>query len=81
MITETVEITAALAAAAARWPQDANSSGRLLGHLIAEGHERLRDTAASVLEQRLESILAAQGALAGVYGPDYLTALREEWPA
>lgn len=77
MITETDEVSAALADAAVRWPQLRNRPGELLQRLIAEGHRAIRNTA----DARRAAVMATSGVLTGVYGEDYITELREEWPA
>ena len=75
MVTETDEVSEALAAAAARWP-DA-SAAELLRRLVAEGHAALR---ASVdAERPLSSKPVAS--FTEIYEPGYLQALRDEWPA
>ena len=75
MITETDEVSAALAAAAARWPDV--PAAELLRRLIAEGHAALRDSA----DAERAAVLTSSGALTGRYRPGELDALREEWPA
>jgi hypothetical protein len=77
MVTETDEVSAALADAAVRWPQLRNRPGELLQRLIAEGHRVLRASA----EIHRAAVGDTSGALTGVYGPGYLDRLREEWPA
>lgn len=76
-ITETDEISAALADAAARWPKLRSRPGELLQRLIAEGHRALRTSA----ENRQAAVYATEGTLTSAYKPDYLPRLREEWPA
>jgi hypothetical protein len=75
MITETDEVRTALAAAAARWPGVRPTE--LLRRLIAEGHAALRESAAA----ERAAVERTSGALTGIYRPDELAALREEWPA
>jgi hypothetical protein len=77
MVTETDGVSAALADAAARWPQLRGRPGELLQRLIAEGHRALRASA----EGRQVAVDATKGALTGAYEPDYLPRLREDWPA
>jgi hypothetical protein len=77
MVTETDEVSAALADAAARWPQLRGRPGELLQRLIAEGHRTLRTST----EARQAAAYATEGALTGAYEPDYLPQLREDWPA
>ncbi|MGH3958661.1 hypothetical protein [Mycobacterium sp.] len=79
-ITETDDIKSALAAAARRWPRLAGKPGRLLHRLIIEGGEAVQQEREQAGCKRAAAIEATKGVLAGVYGPDYLTALREDWP-
>ena len=75
MITETDDVKDALAAATARWP--GLPPTELLRRLVAEGHATIR---ASVTAETA-AVEETRGVLTGVYGPGYLDALREEWPA
>ena len=75
MITETDEVSEALAAAATRWPDV--PATELLRRLIAEGHAALRGS----LDAEKAAVEASSGALTGLYRPGELDALREEWPA
>jgi hypothetical protein len=75
MITETDEVTEALAAAAARWPGE--PTAELLRRLVTEGHAALR----AFLAAEQTTIELSSGALTGIYQPGDLLALREEWPA
>jgi hypothetical protein len=81
MITETEQISAALAAAAALWPEIQGNRGRLLGKLIAEGHRAIN----AELEQKRQDYAAVVGKVAGIFGQQeypqgYLNELRAEWP-
>ncbi len=80
-ITETDDIRSALATAARRWPELADKPGRLLHRLIIEGGQTIRHEHEQGAACRAADIEATKGALAGVYGPDYLTRLRDDWPA
>lgn len=75
MVTETDEVSEALAAAAERWP-DAPAA-ELLRRLVAEGYAALRASAAA----RKAAVEQTSGILTGLYEPGYLQALRDEWPA
>jgi hypothetical protein len=75
MITETNEVSDALAAAAARWP--GLHASELLRRLIAEGHATLQTS----VEAERCAVEQTSGALTGVYQPGDLEALRQEWPA
>jgi hypothetical protein len=79
-ITETDEVAAAIDLAAGRWP-DTASRRELLLRLVEQGRtviERERDEQA---ERRRDAIRQTSGALTGVYEPDYLERLRDDWPA
>lgn len=73
MLTETAEITAALAEARKRWPDD--TPGQLLRRLIERGHQALREPAT----ERRAAIAATAGSGTGLYGAGYLTELRGDW--
>jgi hypothetical protein len=81
VITETSDIARAIDDAARRWPEDRQNRARLLRRLIEEGHRVVtaeREHAAAV---RREAIVRTSVALTGMYGPNYLAALRDDWPA
>lgn len=80
-ITETDDIASALSAAARRWPGLADKPGRLLHRLIIVGGEAIQREGEQATSRRAGDIVATKGALAGVYGPDYLSELRADWPA
>lgn len=80
-ITETDEVARALDDAARHWPADSAHRARLLLHLVEEGHRALRGELEQTRNARRRAIASTSGALTGVYGPDYLTRLREDWPA
>jgi hypothetical protein len=76
-ITETDEISAALDAAAERWPDEPRSE--LARKLIIEGARFLEF---SRVERALEIELALSelAALGDAYPPGYLEKLRRDWP-
>lgn len=80
MVTETDELAAALATARDRWPDDAASPARLLLRLVQTGRETLDDEGRKAIEQRRSLIRANAGAGTGLYEPDELDRLREDWP-
>jgi hypothetical protein len=80
-ITETADVASALATAAKTWPDLADKPGALLRRLILLGQTTLVHDQGAAENTRERSIDATAGALAGVFGPDYLTELREDWPA
>lgn len=79
-VTETDEIGRALEVARRTWPDLADKPGALLRQLILVGQNTLAHDAATVAMNRRRVIDETAGALAGVYGPDYLHDLREDWP-
>ncbi|WP_204080317.1 hypothetical protein [Mycobacterium riyadhense] len=79
-ITETDEISAALAVARRVWPDLAEKPGALLRRLILTGRNSLVHDFAATEKARRQAIDATSGALAGVFAPTYLADLREDWP-
>jgi hypothetical protein len=80
-ITETEDITDALQLAATVWPDLVDKPGTLLRRLILAGRNALTHDHDSTELARQESIEATSGAMAGVFGPNYLKELREaDWP-
>jgi hypothetical protein len=77
-VTETDELADALDEAARRWPR--LSRAQLIVRLALEGHRADQQTQDDRRRRRLEAISAYSGCLNGVYGPDYLRQLREDWP-
>jgi hypothetical protein len=78
-VTETDDLALALDKAAQRWP--GLSRPQLLVRLALEGHHAAEQAREGRRSRRLEAIRAFSGCLTGVYGPDYLKDLREDWPA
>ena len=78
-VTETDDLAAALDEAARRWPD--LSRAQLLVRLALEGHRAVQQTHGERQRRRLEAIRTYSGCLEGVYGPDYLKNLDEDWPA
>ena len=79
-ITETDEISAALAVARRVWPDLADKPSALLLRLILTGRNSLVHDSAATEKARRQAIDATSGALAGVFGPSYLADVREDWP-
>lgn len=74
-LTDTGELSEQLDRAQRRWP-DAADRKELLLRLVAAGSEVL-DTE---VEDRLRAIRETAGLFTGLYEPDYLERLREDWP-
>jgi hypothetical protein len=79
-ITETADISSALEIARRAWPDLADKPGALLRQLILVGRNTLADDDAAADAKRLQTVEETSGALAGVFGTDYLKELREDWP-
>lgn len=77
-VTETDDLAAALDDAAASWPE--LSRPQLLVRLALEGHRTAMASQAARRERRLAAIRTHSGKMTTIYGPDYLDALREDWP-
>jgi hypothetical protein len=80
VVTETEQIARALDDAARRWPEE-SSRAKLLLRLVDEGHQAVTAQHDHRVAARHEAIARTSGALTGVYRRDYLTELREDWPA
>ena len=80
-ITETDEVARALDDAAERWPEQRAARGKLLLQLLREGHRAISAERGREADRRREGIRRTSGALTGAYPDDYLTRLRDDWPA
>jgi hypothetical protein len=78
-VTESDDLAYALDAAAARWP--GLSRAQLVVQLALEGHRAAEHAQDENRRRRLAALRKHSGMLTGVYGPDYLKRIREEWPA
>lgn len=81
VITETEFVSAVLDEAARRWPEDAQRRSKLLLRVLAAGHRALADQQEQVALDRRAAVARTSGSLTGLYGDDYLEALRTDWPA
>lgn len=79
-MTETPDVSEALAAAARRWPEDRGRPARLLRRLIEAGHRSIDPELTGQRAERLAALRRASGAYTGMYEPGYLEDLRSEWP-
>jgi hypothetical protein len=78
-VTETDALAAALDEAAGRWP--GLTRAQLLVRLALEGHRAVEQSGDERRRRRLAAVRTYSGCITGVYGPDYLKHLRDEWPA
>lgn len=79
LVPETDEVIRALAAAKKRWPADADRPARLLARLVDIGGQVLDEHEHQSIEDRRDALNRTSGTLTGVYDPQYLTELREDW--
>lgn len=75
MLTDTGDLSELLDAAQRHWPEVTDRKALLL-RLAATGAEAIEVEAAT----RRDAIDATAGALTGLYEPDELERLREDWP-
>jgi hypothetical protein len=80
-VTETEDVAQALDRAARRWPKDASKRGQLLVHLVQEGSRALAHADEEQRDRRKAAVQRTAGALTGIYPPDYLEHLRNDWPS
>ena len=77
-VTETDDLARALDEAAGKWP--GLSRAQILVQLALEGHRAAQRAQNERRRRRLAALRKHSGVLAGVYGPNYLDKLRDEWP-
>jgi len=81
VLTETDELAEALELAARRWPEVADSRPQLLRRLVQAGEQALNAEREQARARRRQAVTRTHGQFRGVYGPEYLKELRDEWPA
>jgi hypothetical protein len=74
-VTDTGELSDQLDQAQRRWPEIKDRKDLLL-KLTAAGHDAIAEEAS----ERARAVEETAGALSGVYEPDELERLREDWP-
>lgn len=79
-ITETDDVAEAIDLAAERWPETP-SRRELLLRLVEQGRSVIEREHEEQAERRRAAIRRTSGTLTGVYEPDYLERLRDDWPA
>ncbi|GAB3884481.1 hypothetical protein ACFQ1S_16520 [Kibdelosporangium lantanae] len=80
MITETPEVEKWLDQAAQLWPDDRNSRGKLLLHLLEEGHRAVNNQYEAALARRRAAIERTSGGYDDIFPEGYLEELRKDWP-
>ncbi|MCV7382760.1 hypothetical protein [Mycolicibacter longobardus] len=78
-ITETDDISNALEIARRTWPDLAAKPSALLRQLILVGRNALAHDHSATDRERQQAIDETSGAFTGIFGPDYLKELREDW--
>lgn len=78
-VTETEAVARAIDRAARRWPGEARS--KLLLRLVAIGSESLERREQLDIQAHRAAVTVSSGAYPDAFGPDYLTELRQDWPA
>ena len=80
-VTHTPPVAAALKEAARQWPADAGSDSQLMRRVLHEWAERAGAERSAQRDDRAARIRQAAGGFRGVYGPDYLSSVRDGWHA
>jgi sulfite reductase beta subunit-like hemoprotein len=75
MVTDAGEVTEMLDSAQRRWPEVADRKALLL-RLAAAGRDAIEQEG----DERRAAVAETAGVLSGVYAPDELERLREDWP-
>jgi hypothetical protein len=78
-ITESNDISRALALAAKRWPKDARRPAALIQRLIGEGANAVTAQRERDVRRRHEAVARHRGAFAEAYPPGYLDEERRGW--
>ena len=78
-VTETPDVARAIDLAARQWPNEPRS--KLLLRLIAAGSAALDHSRAEQVRERRAAVTASSGKCGDAFGRDYLSALRQDWPA
>jgi hypothetical protein len=78
-VTETPAVARAVDRAARRWPGESRS--KLLLRLVDAGSRALELDQEREAQAHRAAVAASSGAYPDAFGPDYLSKLREDWPA
>ncbi|MFX0540006.1 hypothetical protein ACQBAT_10760 [Ornithinimicrobium sp. Y1847] len=80
LVTETEELSAALAAAQRAWPEE-TSRARLLSRLAIQGSQQLPERSVEArARRRLQALDNPPHRLRGLFPPGSREELRDEWP-
>ena len=77
-VMETPAVAQAIDRAALRWPGEPRA--KLLLRLVRVGSETLERREQLDIEAHRAAVTASSGAYPDVFGPGYLTELRQDWP-
>lgn len=78
-VTETPQVARALDLAAQQWPGEPRS--KLLVRLVQAAGDMLEEDRHTDADAHRAAVTASSGRYPEAFGPDYLTELREDWPA
>ena len=78
-VTESDDVERALNEAAKEWPDEPRS--RLILRVIRAGGDAVAQRERAIAEAKEAAIARVCGAYSGVFGADYLSHLRDDWPA
>ncbi|MGL5830103.1 MAG: hypothetical protein ACRC0L_11115 [Angustibacter sp.] len=79
MITETEQVSQALAVAEKEWPLLQDRPAQLLTKLLAEGAGTLKSRQNDLAAQRKAAVLSTAGSMTDIYRPNELELLRADW--
>ena len=78
-VTESDDVARALNEAAKEWPNEPRS--RLILRVIRAGGDAVAQRERAIAEAKEAAIARVCGAYSGVFRADYLSHLRDDWPA
>jgi hypothetical protein len=81
MITETDQLSAAMAEAANIWPELAGQSALLICKILEVGIQAIEERAAVKAESRLVGVEKLAGSMDGVWPESWRAKLAKDWPS